>query len=114
MGEATAPTNNNNIHKQRVVKPTFTTETKNTETETETKTTNAKQQTTTKQTSAWVTRRRNVGTRVIDGGARRRSKIKIRVRGERGRKRMKRERDSQKVGQTFFLKQRTRQQVKTK
>jgi hypothetical protein len=75
VGEATAPTNNNNIHKQRVVKPTFTTETKNTETkntetETETKTTNAKQQTTTKQTSAWVTRRRNVGTRVIDGGAR--------------------------------------------
>ena len=70
--EATAPTNNNNIHKQRVVKTTLTTETKitETETETETKTTNAKQQTTTKQTSAWVTRGRNVGTRVIDGGAR--------------------------------------------
>jgi hypothetical protein len=80
VGEATAPTNNNNIHKQRVVKPTFTTETKNTETETETKTTNAKQKTTTKQTCAWVTRG---STRVIDGGARRRSKIKIRVRGER-------------------------------
>ena len=87
MDGATAPTNNNNIHKQRVVKTTLTTETKNTETET--KTTNAKQQTTTKQTSAWVTRGRNFGTRVIDGGARRRSKIKIRVRGERGRKRMK-------------------------
>jgi len=70
---ATGSTNNNNIHKQRVVKQQLTTETKNTET----KTTNAKQQTTTKQTSAWVTRGRNVGTRVIDGGAIRRSKIKI-------------------------------------